>query len=63
MEYGLLNYTDLDPNLAIGLYIKNEQDYNLFKNKIEKSNIFNFSYNDELKSKNLKLEEEWNLIY
>ena len=63
MEYGLLNYTDLDPNLSIGLYLKNDQDYNLFKNKIEKSNIFNFSYNYELKYKNLKLEEDWNLIF
>jgi cysteine protease ATG4 len=61
-KYSMLKCNELDPNLSIGLYLKNMEDFNYFKRNTEKSGIFDFFYNKKLKYNKIKIEDEWNLI-
>jgi cysteine protease ATG4 len=62
-DYQMLNYMELDSNLSIGLYFRKINEFEYFKKTIEKTNLFDFSYDKEFKYNNLKIEDEWNLIY
>ena len=62
-NYGLLDYCDLDPNLSIGFYLKNMRDFIFLKKNLSKSFFFDFIHSSQkIKYKNLKVENEWNLI-